>query len=427
MAGLSSQTDFASIGMGMGIGAGMMGAMDDAIPHLSIDEFAQESSGNGLVHMARRHPPPSSAQSGTPGTRNQGGGNNQNRGHPSAFDYGLGDSSQLSLSTIMSEEMQKVSSWLIQNQAHRSAAPPPPPLAIPSSALLGDQQQQSSSLQTGGGDSCAFSFPTFTSPPSSMPFGQQQHHFLSSSAVPRSANPASDRLFWNNNSPFDNLPQNPRPPSESDMSVKRKASFDQLEPPRKTRGSVFSPVRESFLGESGSSHQGLGISAGLDVASSSLFSPLISSGKTANASDKGKDKSTNTGGGLKRRESKKSSSQRVVLTEEERRANHIASEQRRRNQIRQGYAELMNLVTTLRDPALGNHPGTAHSTPSKAVILAHAVQFIRGLEEGNRQLRKRLEGTNRLLPTTAMHHMSSQALAAFRQQQQQQQNLNRPQ
>ncbi|KAJ2526520.1 hypothetical protein EV175_007641, partial [Coemansia sp. RSA 1933] len=92
-----------------------------------------------------------------------------------------------------------------------------------------------------------------------------------------------------------------------------------------------------------------------------------------------------------KRKDKKKGAVRAVLTEEERRANHIASEQRRRNQIRHGYAELMTLVTTLRDPALGNHPGTAQSTPSKAVILAHAVQFIRGLEEGNRMLRKRLE------------------------------------
>ncbi|KAI8320941.1 hypothetical protein GQ54DRAFT_262687 [Martensiomyces pterosporus] len=111
----------------------------------------------------------------------------------------------------------------------------------------------------------------------------------------------------------------------------------------------------------------------------------------------------------KRRNSKKAI-QRVILTEEERRANHIASEQRRRNQIRQGYAELMNLVTTLRDPALGNHPGTAQSTPSKAVILSHAVQFIRGLEEGNRILRKRLEGTRHMIPPM---HLAAQTLAAF--------------
>ncbi|KAJ2118885.1 hypothetical protein IW147_006259, partial [Coemansia sp. RSA 720] len=163
------------------------------------------------------------------------------------------------------------------------------------------------------------------------------------------------------------LIQYPAPVSESDLSVKRKAPNDQPDQPRKSRGNMLSPRM-----------------------------PIALSIQRRNSEVK-------AGSSVKRRDSKKEI-QRTVLTEEERRANHIASEQRRRNQIRQGYAELINLVTTLQDPALGNHPGTAQSTPSKAVILAHAVQFIRGLEEGNRLLRKQLEGTQHEIPHM---HLSS--------------------
>ncbi|PIA13996.1 hypothetical protein COEREDRAFT_47729 [Coemansia reversa NRRL 1564] len=104
------------------------------------------------------------------------------------------------------------------------------------------------------------------------------------------------------------------------------------------------------------------------------------------------------GGASRRRDSKKATP-RTPLTEGERRANHIASEQRRRNQIRNGYSELMNLVTTL-----------TQSTPSKAVILTHAVQFIRDLEEGNRLLRKRIDGAHHELPQA---RLLSQSLAPF--------------
>ncbi|KAJ1922327.1 hypothetical protein H4219_000189 [Mycoemilia scoparia] len=92
---------------------------------------------------------------------------------------------------------------------------------------------------------------------------------------------------------------------------------------------------------------------------------------------------------------------RELLTEEEKRANHIASEQRRRNQIRQGYDELLELITTLQDPSLRNHPGTSQSQPSKAVILEHAVEFIRNLEEGNQELRRRHEEKRRMEPSSS--------------------------
>ncbi|KAJ1873613.1 hypothetical protein LPJ55_002181 [Coemansia sp. RSA 990] len=171
--------------------------------------------------------------------------------------------------------------------------------------------------------------------------------------------------------------QHPPPVSESDLSVKRKASHEQIDHPRKTRGNVFSPGRDIDVLPL------LKHSTTADTAQ--MLSPRTPT--TPSTQRRASTATTN-----KRRDSKKSQ-QRTVLTEEERRANHIASEQRRRNQIRQGYAELMSLVTTLQDPSLGNHPGTAQSTPSKAVILTHAIQFIRSLEEGNQILRKRLEDT----------------------------------
>ncbi|KAJ2824120.1 hypothetical protein FBU31_004076, partial [Coemansia sp. 'formosensis'] len=189
--------------------------------------------------------------------------------------------------------------------------------------------------------------------------------------------------------------QQHRPPSESELSVKRKASYEQIGQPRKARGSMWSPMREtapshiaanSATGAASDEHShviiGTSTLASLVAASRDAYNAPEDAAAANSASG---DEGSIGGGGSSRRDHKKST-QRTILTEDERRANHIASEQRRRNQIRQGYAELMNMVTTLRDPALGNHPGTAQSTPSKAVILSHAVQFIHNLEDGNRQL-----------------------------------------
>ncbi|KAJ3278510.1 hypothetical protein HK104_002281, partial [Borealophlyctis nickersoniae] len=66
-----------------------------------------------------------------------------------------------------------------------------------------------------------------------------------------------------------------------------------------------------------------------------------------------------------------------LLTEEEKRANHIMSEQKRRNMIRSGFKSLSELVPGLK----GGNAGS-----SKSVILSKTVDFIKGLEEGNRAL-----------------------------------------
>ncbi|KAJ2760243.1 hypothetical protein IWQ56_005533, partial [Coemansia nantahalensis] len=257
----------------------------------------------------------------------------------SLFDYGLGGTSRLSLGNVMSEEMRRVSSWVMHGHTQPPLHPNrPAPLYLAAAAAATDD--------------------------------------LAGLASPQA------------------------PPSETDPSIKRKAADDQLGQPRKARGSARSPAREAaasiaacFAGDAADARQTL-----------SPHTPTTPSLPSAGAAAPAHDST-----GVRRRDSKKTHP-RLTLTEEERRTNHIASEQRRRNQIRQGYAELMSLVTTLNDPALGNHPGTAQSTPSKAVILAHAVQFIRGLEEGNQALRTRLEGTRHAVPQM---RLSSQALAAF--------------
>ncbi|KAJ2303355.1 hypothetical protein IWW52_006813, partial [Coemansia sp. RSA 2704] len=106
MANISSRTDFAGMGMGMGVGAGMMGTMDDAIPHLSLEDNSNDAA-HGLSRMSTH-----------PAGHNSRTGPNNSFAQPSTtlFDYGLGGTSHLSLGNVMSEEMSKVSSWLLQNQ-----------------------------------------------------------------------------------------------------------------------------------------------------------------------------------------------------------------------------------------------------------------------------------------------------------------------
>jgi hypothetical protein len=70
---------------------------------------------------------------------------------------------------------------------------------------------------------------------------------------------------------------------------------------------------------------------------------------------------------------------RQNLTEEEKKMNHIRSEQKRRNQIKEGFADL---TTMMPDSSAG---------ASKCAILSQAVDWLSGLIEGNEQLRAQLE------------------------------------
>ncbi|KAJ2079749.1 hypothetical protein H4R24_003556 [Coemansia sp. RSA 988] len=360
-ANFSARADLASMDMGMGIGAGMMGAIDDVVPHLSLDDSARDST-HGLSRMMT---------SAARGINTDTGDSMTSNHHHSFFDYGLGGTSHLSLGNVMSEEMQKVSSWLMQTQDHQAPGLP----NYSGTVGLVSPITGSSQPFVGGDQSLAW------------PSAQAPHPPNSAGA---SEGPA-------------NSMQLPGPSSEADSTIKRKASYEQFGQPRKSRGNPWSPVCEAPMllspgaivipDDTGAAQ---GVSLRTPTTPVALQAPMSADSRPA-------------GGASRRRDSKKTAP-RTPLTEGERRANHIASEQRRRNQIRNGYSELMNLVTTLRDPALGNHPGTAQSTPSKAVILTHAVQFIRDLEEGNRLLRKRIDGAQHELPQA---HLLSQGLAAF--------------
>lgn len=70
---------------------------------------------------------------------------------------------------------------------------------------------------------------------------------------------------------------------------------------------------------------------------------------------------------------------RQNLTEEEKKLNHIRSEQKRRNQIKEGFA---NLTEMMPDKTIG---------ASKCAILSSAVDWLADLIEGNEALRAQLE------------------------------------
>ncbi|KAF9349729.1 hypothetical protein BGX26_012004 [Mortierella sp. AD094] len=67
-----------------------------------------------------------------------------------------------------------------------------------------------------------------------------------------------------------------------------------------------------------------------------------------------------------------------LLTEEEKRANHIASEQKRRNTIRNGFKDMTEIIPDLKDV-----------NSSKSTILFKAVDFIKHLERQNRMLQEK--------------------------------------
>ncbi|PVU91888.1 hypothetical protein BB559_003948 [Furculomyces boomerangus] len=69
-----------------------------------------------------------------------------------------------------------------------------------------------------------------------------------------------------------------------------------------------------------------------------------------------------------------------LLTEEEKRANHIASEQRRRQNIRSGYDQLISVVPTLSD-----------NQRSEGVILQKSVEYIKFLLMEREILHQQLE------------------------------------
>ncbi|KAK0656064.1 helix-loop-helix DNA-binding domain-containing protein [Cercophora newfieldiana] len=75
-----------------------------------------------------------------------------------------------------------------------------------------------------------------------------------------------------------------------------------------------------------------------------------------------------------------SGDERPRLTEEEKKANHIASEQKRRQAIRNGFDRLTELV-----------PGLENQGRSEGLVLVKTVEFIREQVEERKRLVKELE------------------------------------
>lgn len=67
-----------------------------------------------------------------------------------------------------------------------------------------------------------------------------------------------------------------------------------------------------------------------------------------------------------------------LLTPEEKKANHIASEKKRRQAIREGFDKITNIVPDL-DPSQGR---------SEAIVLTKTVEFLNNLLEENNALRQ---------------------------------------
>ncbi|CAO3592904.1 unnamed protein product [Absidia cylindrospora] len=76
---------------------------------------------------------------------------------------------------------------------------------------------------------------------------------------------------------------------------------------------------------------------------------------------------------------RRNKSHKELLTEEEKRNNHIASEQKRRSTIRNGFKDLTDIVPTLKN--INN---------SKSTVLFKAVDYIKYLEKRNNNLRDKM-------------------------------------
>ncbi|ORE02509.1 helix-loop-helix DNA-binding protein, partial [Rhizopus microsporus var. microsporus] len=75
-----------------------------------------------------------------------------------------------------------------------------------------------------------------------------------------------------------------------------------------------------------------------------------------------------------------------LLTEEQKRANHIASEQKRRANIRIGFEQLVDIVPTLSD----GHKSEAMILQKSVEYLRHLVEVKTNLKETARQLQLKL-------------------------------------
>jgi hypothetical protein len=103
------------------------------------------------------------------------------------------------------------------------------------------------------------------------------------------------------------------------------------------------------------------------------------------------------------------------LSTPQKRLNHIMSEQKRRNAIRDGYATLTNMLAPAGTPVGSGVPtrgrpkgsgarGKAAGAKGKSGVLFRAVEYCKWIEEGCESLRREVErleiaaGTHRIFP-----------------------------
>jgi hypothetical protein len=68
------------------------------------------------------------------------------------------------------------------------------------------------------------------------------------------------------------------------------------------------------------------------------------------------------------------------LSEEKKKSNHIASEQRRRQNIRDGFNQLVEIV-----------PSLTNSQKSEAIILQKTAEYLEQLQQQQRELQLRMD------------------------------------
>ncbi|KAI8082730.1 uncharacterized protein BX664DRAFT_387883 [Halteromyces radiatus] len=126
------------------------------------------------------------------------------------------------------------------------------------------------------------------------------------------------------------------------------------------------------------------------IPSSSFYNTFSSSSLIIPVTNKDKQEENEQ---EKQQSSSISPSSHHVLSQDEKRANHIASEQKRRQNIRHGFQQLTDLI-----PSLKNMPH------SKSTILFKTADYIRYSEKRNKVLQDRLKQLQRrvALSTTAL-------------------------
>ncbi|KAJ7110334.1 hypothetical protein C8R43DRAFT_936204 [Mycena crocata] len=130
------------------------------------------------------------------------------------------------------------------------------------------------------------------------------------------------------------------------------------------------------------------------------FSPRRDSATPSNASESSghaNDQSTGSAGNSATAPTPPAARTKPLLSTPQKRLNHIMSEQKRRNAIRDGYAQLISLLSPagsgggLGMPQRGRPKGSGSrskgQSKGKSGVLFRAVEYIRWLEEGREAMR----------------------------------------